>query len=171
MVGNDHFIREGHLWQLSPYPGQVVTPHSTAWKVISKLNWTKILIYSSALQCKKVQYCVEKFHWSKKLGKTENLSFNLNIRVPLENVNLFPHVFCVLRSFWQWKTLHKVTHVFHLNIHNILELTTRPVEFGTTCPNVIFSLATGSRPPCLRYLCFWLIAHAFSKRTPFKIII
>ena len=37
-------------------------------------------------------------------GKTENFSFNLNIRVLLESVNLFLHVFCVLRSFWQWNT-------------------------------------------------------------------
>ena len=44
MIVNDHFIREGHLWQLSLYPGQVVTPHLIAWKVISKLNWTKILV-------------------------------------------------------------------------------------------------------------------------------
>ena len=79
MVVNDHFIREVHLWQLSPWPGQVVTPHSIAWKVISKLNWTKILVYSSALQSKKVQYFIEKIYWSKRLRKTENFSFNLNI--------------------------------------------------------------------------------------------
>ena len=93
MVINDHFIREGHLWQLSSQPGQVVTPHSITWKVISKLKWTKILVYSCALQCKKVQSCIEKFHWSKKLRKTEIFSFNLNIRVTLESVNLFLHVF------------------------------------------------------------------------------
>ena len=104
MVVNDHFIREGHLWQLSPWPGQVVPLHSVVWKVISKLNWTKILVHSSALQCKKIQSSIEKFHWSRKLWKTENFSFNLNIRVPLESVNLFLHVFCVLRSFWQWNT-------------------------------------------------------------------
>ena len=104
MVVNDHFIKEGHLWQLSPSLGQVVTPHSIAWKVISKLNWTKILVYSSTLQCKEVQLFTEKFHWSKKLRKTENFSFNLNISVPLESVNLFLHFFCVWRSFWQWNT-------------------------------------------------------------------
>ena len=71
MVVNDHFIREGHLWQLSPWAGQVVTPHSIAWKVISKVNWTKILVYSSTQQCKKVQSSIEKFHWSKKLRETE----------------------------------------------------------------------------------------------------
>ena len=42
-----------------------------------------LIVYSSALQCKKVQSSIEKFHWSKKLRKTENLSFNLIIRVPL----------------------------------------------------------------------------------------
>ena len=62
MVVNDHFIREGHLWQLSTEPGQVVTPHSISWKGISKLNWTNILVYSSALQCNKVQSSIEKFH-------------------------------------------------------------------------------------------------------------
>ena len=71
IVVNDHFIREGHLCQLSRQPGQVVTPHSVAWKVISKLNWTKILVYSSALPRKKVQSSIEKFHWSKKLRKPE----------------------------------------------------------------------------------------------------
>ena len=75
MVVNNHFIRESHLWQLSPYPGQVVTPHSIAWKVISKLNWVKIIVYSIALRCKKVQSSIEKFNWSKKLRKTENLFF------------------------------------------------------------------------------------------------
>ena len=66
--------------------------------MISKLNRTKILVYSSALQCNKVQSSIEKFHWSKQLRKTENFTFNLNIRVLLENVNLFLHVFCVLRD-------------------------------------------------------------------------
>ena len=65
--------------------------------------------------------------------------------------------------------LHKATHNFHLKIRNILELTTCPVKFGTTCPSVLFLLATGSRPPCLRYLCCWL-AHLFGKRTTVKII-
>ena len=72
MVVNDHFIMEGHQLQLSPYPGQVVTPHSIAWKVISELNWTKILVYSSALQSNKVQSSMEKFYWLKKLRKTDN---------------------------------------------------------------------------------------------------
>ena len=56
MVVNDYFIRESHL---------------TAGKVISKLNRTKILVYSSALQRKKVQSSIEKFHWSKKLQKNK----------------------------------------------------------------------------------------------------
>ena len=137
--------------------------------MISTLNWTKILVYSSALQCKKVQFSIEKFHWSKKWQKPEIFSFNLNIRVPFESVNLFLHVFfCVLRSFWQWNTTLSYSR-FHLKIGNILVLITCPEKFGTTCPSVIFWLATGSRPRCLRYLCCWL-AHVFSKRTPFKII-
>ena len=49
MVVNDHFIREGHLWKLSPEREQVVTSHSIPRKVISKLNWTKISVYSSTL--------------------------------------------------------------------------------------------------------------------------
>ena len=112
MVVNDHFIREGHLWQLFPLPGQVVIPHSIAWKVISKLNWTKILLYSSALQCKKVQSYIEKFHWSKKLRKTENFSFNRNIRVPLESVNLFLHVFLCLKVILTLKHYMKLLTIF-----------------------------------------------------------
>ena len=37
----------------------------------SKLNGIKVLVYSNALQCKKGQSSIEKFHWSKKLRKTE----------------------------------------------------------------------------------------------------
>ena len=152
MVVNYHFIREGHLWQLSPLPGQVVTPHSIAGKVISKLNWTKILVYSSALQCKTKQSSIEKFHWSKKLRKAENFSFVLNMRVSLESVNLFLHIF-LCQGHFNNVTLHKVTYNFHLKIRNILELTSCPVKLGTTCPSVIFLLATGPRLPCLKYLC------------------
>ena len=32
---------------------------------------------------------MENFHWSKKLRKTENFSYNLKIGVPLESINLF----------------------------------------------------------------------------------
>ena len=45
------------------------------------------------------------------------------------------------------RTLHQVIHNFHLKIRNILELKTRPVEFETTCPSIIFLLLTGSPPP------------------------
>ena len=96
LVVNDHFIREGHLWQLFQWPGQVVTPDSIAWKVISKLNFTKILVYSSALQYKKVQSSIEKFHWSKIL-RTKNFSFNSNIWIPLESVNQFLYFFLCLK--------------------------------------------------------------------------
>ena len=102
------------------------------------------------LKCKKVQSSIEKFHWSKKLRKTENFSFNLNIKVLLESVNLYLHVF-LCQGHFDNRTLHEVAHNFHLKIRNILELTTCPVKFGTTCPSVIFLLVTGSRPPCLRY--------------------
>ena len=120
------------------------------------------------MQCKKVQSSIEKFHWSKKLRKTEIFFLNLNIRVPLESVHLFLHVF-VCQNHFDNGTPHKVTHNFHLKIRNILELTTCSVKFGTTCPSVIFLLATGLRLRCLRYLCCWL-AHVFGKRTSFKII-
>ena len=66
----------------------------------------------STQQCKKVQYSLEKSHWSKKLRKTRNFSFNLNIRVPLESVNLFLHVFCcVLSSFRQWNTTQTYSQI------------------------------------------------------------
>ena len=141
--------------------GQVVTPHSIAWKVISKLNWTKILVYSRALQCKKVQSSIEKFHWSKKLRKTKKNSFNLNIRVPLRSVNLFLHVFLCLKVILTMEHYIKLLTIFIWKF-GIFWSWQRPVKFGTTCPSVIFLLATGSRPPCLRYLCCWL-AHLFVK--------
>ena len=137
--------------------------------MISKLNWIKISVYSCALQCKKVQSSIEKFHWSKKLRKIDNFSFNLTLSVPLESVNLFPHVF-FSQSHFDNTTLHKVTHNFHLKIRNILELTTCPVKFGTTCPSVIFLLATGSQPRCLRYLRCWLAVDYYVK-TESKILL
>ena len=115
MVANDSFMREGHPWQFSPWPGQVVKPHSIARKVISKLNWTKILVYSSALQCKKVQSSMKKFHWSKKFRKTENFSFNLNIRVPLESINLCLHVFLCLNVILTMEHYTKLLTIFTLN--------------------------------------------------------
>ena len=155
---------------MTTFPVTGASCHTTliAWKVIPKLNWTKILVYSSVVQCKKVQSSIENFHWSKKLRKNEKFSFNLNIRVPLESFNLFLHFF-VSQGHFDNETLHKVTHNFYLKICDILELTTCPVKFGTTCPSVIFLLATGLRPPCLRYLYCWL-AHVIGKMTPFKII-
>ena len=63
MVVNDHFMKEGHLWQR-----------------------------------KKIQFSIEKFHWSKKLRKTENFSFTLNIKVPLESVNLFLNNITILKK-------------------------------------------------------------------------
>ena len=45
----------------------------------------------------------EKFYWSNRLEKTQNFSFNLNIKVPFESLNLFLHFYRVLRSL-QWDT-------------------------------------------------------------------
>ena len=72
--------------------------------------------------------------WSSKLRKTEIFSFNLNIGVPFDSVNLFLHVFFVSQGHFDNKTLHKGTHNFYLKIRNILELTTCRVKFGKTCP-------------------------------------
>ena len=94
------------------------------------------------------------------------LKYSLNITVLC---GLFLHAFFVSQAHFDNGILHIVTHNFHLKIRSILELTTCPVKFGTTCPSVIFLRATGSWPPCLRYVCCWL-AHVFGKRTPFKII-
>ena len=83
-----------------------------AWKVLSKLNWTNILVYSSALQCKKVQSSIEKFHRSKNLRKTENFSFNPNIKVPLESVELFMHVFLCLKVLLTLEHYIKLLAIF-----------------------------------------------------------
>ena len=93
----------------------------------------------------KVQSSIEKFYWSKKLRNTEyRLKASTYFHIH------FYMFFCVFDN----GTLHKVGHNFHLKIRNISELTTCPVEFGTTCPSVIFLLATGLRLPCSRYLCY-----------------
>ena len=105
-------MREDHLWQFSPQLGQVVTPHSVAWKVISKLNWTKILVYASALQCKKVQSSIDKFHLSTKVRKTEHFIFHLNIRVALESVKLFLHVFLCLKVILTMEHYLKLLTIF-----------------------------------------------------------
>ena len=83
---------------MTTFPVTGASCHTTfnCMKSDIKLNWTKILAYSSALQCKEVQYSIEKFHWLKKWRKTENFSFNLNTRELLESVNLFLQVFLCL---------------------------------------------------------------------------
>ena len=111
MVVNDHFIREDHLWKLSSWPGQVVIPHSIGWKVISKLNWIKILVYSSTLRCKIVQSSIEKFNGLKKLRKTKKI-LNLNVRVPLESVNFFLHVFLCLKVIFAMEHYIKLLTIF-----------------------------------------------------------
>ena len=40
---------------------------------------------------------IEQFRWSNKQRKAEKFSSNLNIRLPLENVNLFLDVFLCLK--------------------------------------------------------------------------
>ena len=72
----------------------------------------KILLYSSALQCKKVQSSIEKFYWLKKLRKIENFSFNLNIKVPFESVNLFLHVFLCLKVILTMEHYIKLLTIF-----------------------------------------------------------
>ena len=100
-----------------------------------------IQVYSTALQCTKVQSSIEKFHWSKKLRKTENFSFNLNIKVPPESVNLFLHVFLCLNFILTMEHYIKLLTIFIWKFAIFLELTTCPVKFGTTCPSVIILLA------------------------------
>ena len=103
------------LWLLMTTLTQVDTPHTIAWKVISELNWTKILVYFSALQCKKIQSSIEKFHWSKKLQKTEIFSFNLkNLKKKskVESVNLFPHVFLCLKVILTMEHYIKLLAIF-----------------------------------------------------------
>ena len=120
------------------------------------------------MQCKKVQSSIDKFHWSNKLRKNNNLSFNLNIRVTLESVNLFLHVILYLKAILTMEH-DKVTHNFHRKIRNIFELTTWPVKLGITCPSVIFSTYNRLTANMFEIFIFWL-AHVFDKRTPFKII-
>ena len=84
--------------------------------------------------------------------------------LPLEKVNLFLLFFCVLRSILTMEHYIKLLTIFMWKF-----ALSCPVKFGTTCPSVIFLLATGSRPPCLRYVYCWL-AHVFGKRTPFEMV-
>ena len=137
--------------------------------MISKLNWTKIVVYSSALQCKKVQSSIEKFHCPKKLRKTEIFSFNLNIRVPLESVNLFLHVFLCLKVILTMEHYINLLTIFIWKFAIFCSWQLTLWILGQLAPASFFLLATGSRPPCLRYLCCWL-TDVFGKSTAFKII-
>ena len=137
--------------------------------MIPKLNWTKILVYSSALQYKKVQSPIEKFHWSKKLRKTKKNSFNLNIRVQLESVKLFSHVFLGLKIILTMEHYTKLLTIFIWKFAIFWSSQLALWNLGQLAPASFFLLATGSRPPYLRNLCCWLI-HVFGKRTPFMII-
>ena len=71
MVVNYHFIREG------------VSCHTTFGCMKNDIQ-TQL-----KLQFQKVQSSIEKFHWSKKLGKTK--------KIPFDSVNLFLHVFLCLK--------------------------------------------------------------------------
>ena len=60
----------------------------------------------------KVQSSIEKFHWSKKLRKTEFFSFNLNISELLESVNLFLHVFLCIKVILTIEHYIKLLKIF-----------------------------------------------------------
>ena len=100
-----------------------------------------------------------------------SFSFNPNIRVyiPLESFNLFLRVFLCLKVILTMEHYVRLLTIFIWKFAIFWSWQTCPVKFETSCPTVIFSLAVGSRPSSLRYLCCWL-AHVFGKRTPFKII-
>ena len=144
------------------------TSHSFAWKVISKLNWTKKLVYSSALQCKKIQSSIEKFHWSKKLRKTGNFSFNLNIRVPLESGNLFLHVFLCLKVILTMEHYMKLLTIFIWKFSIFWSWQLALWNLGQLAPS-FFYLQQAHGHHVYAYLCCSL-AHIFGKRTLFKII-
>ena len=137
--------------------------------MISKLYWTKISVYSSALQCKKVQFSIKQFHWSKKLRKPEKFSFDLNTRVPLESVNLFLHVFLCLKVILTMEHYMKLLTIFIRKSAIFWSWKLALWSLGQLAPASFFLLAAGSRLLCLRYLCCSL-AHVFGERAPFKII-
>ena len=68
----------------------------------------------------KTQSSIEKFYLSNGLPKTQNFSFNPNIKVPLESVDLFLHIFpCVKVILTSRIIIHNnFTHNRHLKIRN-----------------------------------------------------
>ena len=115
-----------------------------------------------------IQSSIEKFHWSKKLRKTENLSFNINIRVPLKSVNLFLHVFLCLKVILTMEHYIKLLTIFIWKFAIFRNWQLAVWNLGQLAPASFFHLQQ-AHGHCLTYVCCWL-AHVFGKRTPFKII-
>ena len=105
---------------MTAFPVAGASCHTIISKIPCKLfhgKWYPNLIegkykFTLALQCKKVQLSIEKFHWSKKLRKTGIFSFNLHIRVPIESVNSFLHIFLCLNVILTMKHYIKLLTIF-----------------------------------------------------------
>ena len=128
------------LWLLMTTLWGKFTPYSIAWKVISKLNWKTILVYSSALQCKKVQSSIEKFHCPKKLRRSEKFSFQLNPRVPLKSLNLFLHVFLCLKVILIMEHYMKLLTIFRWKFAMIWSWQLALWNLGNLAPASFFYL-------------------------------
>ena len=76
----------------------------------------KYSVYSSALQRKKVQSSIEKFHWSKKLRKTENFIFQSKYKSTACKRQLISICFFVSKGHFDNGTLRKVT--YNLSVKN-----------------------------------------------------
>ena len=104
MVVNDH-NKGRSLLKTFPVTG-------TSCRTTFNCMKSEIQTQLNKLQCKKVQYSIEKFPWSKILRKTEKMSGNLNIRVPHESVNLFLHVFLCLKVILTMEHYIKLLIIF-----------------------------------------------------------
>ena len=141
-----------------------VRKYNLLWNVENLVNCARyVKVYNY------IRDRTEWFHWSTKFRKTENFSFNLNIRVPFESVNLFLHVFLCLKVISTMEHYIKLLTIFIWKFAIFWSRQLALWNLGQLAPASFFLLATGSRPSYLRYLCCWL-AHGFGKRTPFKII-
>ena len=129
----------------------------------SQLN-RDISLISRALQCKKVQSSIENFHWSKKLRKIENFSFKLKIRVPLESVNLFLHVFLCLKVILTIEHYIKLLTIFIWKFAIFWSWQLTLWNLGQLAPALFF---TCNRITATIVEIFILL---FGKRTSFKII-
>ena len=121
-------------------------------------------------QIKRQQYITRNYeipylaHWffnSKKNKKTEE--YHLKVSTYFYMSFLCLKVILTMKHYIKWFTIFiwifAIFWCWKLALWNL----------GQLAPAWIFLLATGSRPPCLRYLCCWL-THVFGKRTPYKII-